>query len=273
MTEQIVELGAKNNALKWNKEDILRWKTDIDTRLENSTKRKYWRILRDFLDYYNIKIIEDMLHDKDIRMPQVPPKEIFTLDEETIWKIHDASFEIKGWPGEILRFVTLAYPFTGLRPSELRTLRYEDLDLDNWIFQVSTPKGEDSYGCKRSVGVPPILRESWTEFMKTRKKYLKRYGLPEDYEFLFPYRARYKLKGCWESKWNEMKRELNGISGIEFLWKDYRSSFCQMAIDKGANLQAVSKVMGHQTTRTTESYYGRIRDMDAIKEIDSVFNV
>lgn len=37
--------------------------------------------------------------------------------------------------------------------------------------------------------------------------------------------------------------------------------------------QAVSKVMGHKTTRTTESYYGRIRDMDAIQEIERVFGI
>ena len=44
-----------------------------------------------------------------------------------------------------------------------------------------------------------------------------------------------------------------------------------MAIDKGANLQAEVMVMGHKTMRTTESYYGRIRDDDAIHEIERVF--
>jgi site-specific recombinase XerD len=66
-------------------------------------------------------------------------------------------------------------------------------------------------------------------------------------------------------------QKVNGThSGINFRWKDYRSSFCQMAIDKGAELQAVSKVMGHSTTATTESYYGRIKDTDAIREIERV---
>jgi len=46
-----------------------------------------------------------------------------------------------------------------------------------------------------------------------------------------------------------------------------------MAIDKGANLQAVSKIMGHKTTKTTESYYGRIKDMDAVNEIERVFGI
>ena len=72
-------------------------------------------------------------------------------------------------------------------------------------------------------------------------------------------------------KSNEIKRKINIHAGIYFRWKDYRSSFCQLAIDKGAELQAVSKVMGHKTSATTESYYGRIRDMDAILEIERVF--
>ena len=53
--------------------------------------------------------------------------------------------------------------------------------------------------------------------------------------------------------------------------KDYRATFCQLAIDKGADLQAVSKMMGHNTTVTTETYYGRIQDDTAIQEIERAF--
>jgi len=244
---------------------------DIDQRLDYATKSKYWRILRDFLDFYKVTIIEDILQAKEIRMPQVPPKEIIALEEETIWKIYQSTLEIEGWKGDVLRFLTMAYPYTGLRPSEMRTVHYKDIDMETWTFQVSIPKGAELYGIKRTVGIPPIIQKEWAWFMKIRKYFLQNNGLPEDFQWLIPYQRKHKIT-CWpEGRWNGIKRELNRLSGISFRWKDYRSSFCQMAIDKGANLQAVSKIMGHKTTKTTESYYGRIRDDDAIHEIERVF--
>ena len=60
-------------------------------------------------------------------------------------------------------------------------------------------------------------------------------------------------------------------AGIKFKIKDYRSTFCQWLIDKGAQLEAVSKIMGHKTSVTTESYYGRIGNDTAISEIERVF--
>jgi integrase len=57
------------------------------------------------------------------------------------------------------------------------------------------------------------------------------------------------------------------VSGIKFKFKDYRSSFTQIHIDNEEQVQAVSKVLGHGSTKTTEKRYGRIRNSAAMKEI------
>jgi integrase len=270
ITKKIVELGAEDSVFQWEKEDILKWKQDCEMRLDYATIRKYWHVLRDFLNFYNIKIIEDMIRKKEIRIPSVPSKEISTLDEKTIWKIHKSTHEMEGWEGDVARFATIAYPFTGLRPSEFRTLLFADINTRDWTLTVSTPKGAELYGIKRTVGIPSIIRNEFTRFLEARKRYLTSVRINENFKWLIPYKARYG-HSCWtEGKWNELKRTINAVSGNNFRWKDYRSSFCQMAIDKGAILQAVSKVMGHKTTTTTESYYGRIKDKDAIREIERV---
>ena len=57
-----------------------------------------------------------------------------------------------------------------------------------------------------------------------------------------------------------------------FRLKDFRPTFCQTAIDNSASLSAVSKVMGHSTTSTTEMYYGRIGDKTTINEVIAAFS-
>jgi integrase len=270
ITKRIVELGAENSVLKWEKEDILRWRRDCETNLGYATIRKYWHILRDFLNYYNVNIIEEMIRKKEIRVPSVPPKEIITIDEKTIWVIHRSTYEMQGWEGDIARFATIAYPFTGLRPSEFRTLLFSDINIRDWTLTVSTPKGAELYGIQRTVGIPSIIRDEFARFLEARRKYLASAGINENFQWLIPYKAWGKYSHWPEGPWNDLKRTINVVSGNRFRWKDYRSSFCQMAIDKGAELQAVSKVMGHSTTATTESYYGRIKDTDAIREIERV---
>jgi integrase len=271
ITRRIVELGAEDNVFEWKKQDILRWKTDGDETLSTATLRKYWRILQDFLNFYNIEIVEDMVRRKEIRLPKNLQKEITTLDEKTIWAIHRSTHRMEGWEGDIARFVTVAYPFTGLRPGELRTMLFSDVNTQDWTLKVSTPKAAELYGMKRTVGIPSLIREEFARFIEARRKYLTSIGIDERIQWLIPYKARKGYSHWPEGKWNEIKRRINSISGIRFRWKDYRSSFCQMAIDRGAELQAVSKVMGHRTTSTTETYYGRIKDMDAIREIEGVF--
>jgi len=44
-----------------------------------------------------------------------------------------------------------------------------------------------------------------------------------------------------------------------------------MLIDRGVRLQSVSKTIGHKTTKTTEQYYARIRDVSTLKQINGVW--
>ncbi len=48
--------------------------------------------------------------------------------------------------------------------------------------------------------------------------------------------------------------------------KSFRDTYCQMNIDMNpANLSAVSLTMGHSTTKTTESHYGRIKQESSLE--------
>ena len=124
---------------------------------------------------------------------------------------------------------------------------------------------------KRRIGILPALRPAFEVFLKERKTFLEAHGETEQFEALIPYNG---IRGIdyWSSQvLTRLKAEIEERAGIKFKIKDYRASFCQIAIDLGAELPAVSKIMGHSTSTTTERYYGRIRDDTAIKEIERAF--
>ena len=54
---------------------------------------------------------------------------------------------------------------------------------------------------------------------------------------------------------------------MRFKWKDFRSTFCQRSIDNGAKVESVSVLLGHSSTKITETYYGRIRNDKAMEEV------
>lgn len=269
----IESLGASDNPASIDEKHIyafLGWMEK--TALENESKRKLLRFLRDYLSFHGNDIIHKMLSSKRIRMPGTISKEIRSLPIETVKAIHEPTKLFDGWEGSIARFITLAYPYTGLRPSELRTLKFRDVDLATWTLVVSHPKGEDRYGKNRRIGILHPLRTALMNFLYERKVYLEEHGYNENEEPLIPHIGKKGLSYWTHQQFLLIKANIECVSGIRFKLKDYRASFCQYAIDQGADLQAVSKVMGHKTTMTTESYYGRIRDDAAIAEIERVFS-
>jgi len=272
MMDVMVQLGAPESPLNIAQKDILNYLVWMDKqKLSSATQQKYIQYLRDYLQFYDNDLITPMTTKNLIRLPQTPLKEIKTLSKETIAKIHDSTKDMDGWEGIVARFITLAYPYTGLRPSELRTMEYKDINLTNWTLVVSHPKGEGRYGLHRRIGILPPIREAFTEYLAERKQFLIEHGLTEDFEALIPYSGRDGI-GYWpHQKMIDLKSVIERKAKIKFKIKDYRSSFCQLAIDLGADLQAVSKAMGHKSSNTTEHYYGRIRDDSAIAEIERAF--
>lgn len=57
-----------------------------------------------------------------------------------------------------------------------------------------------------------------------------------------------------------------------FSLKTFRASFCQMNIDRDPSLISdVSYAMGHSSTRTTDAFYGRIKQDQALERIQRVW--
>lgn len=267
------DIGASESPHKITEKDVFAFVEHLNKmNIKNSTRVVLLRYLKDYLSFFGNDVVTLLLSRRQIRFPSDPPPEIRSLTEETVLQIHKATQLMDGWDGDIARFITLAYPYTGLRPSELRTLKYEDVDIETWSFRVSKPKGAGLYAEYRRVGILPDLRPAFMNFLEARKTFLENHGLPETYEALIPYEGRYGITYWPLNRLNGLKKEIVRLSGIKFKLKDYRPTFCQLAIDRGADLTAVSKIMGHCNTSTTETYYGRIRSDVAILEIERAFS-
>ncbi|MBA3045789.1 MAG: site-specific integrase [Euryarchaeota archaeon] len=265
-------LGIPHNPANVTSRDVIIFLDWMDAKkVGNAHKRRLMRYLRDYLAYYDNDIVSLMIAKKQVRVPAEISKDIRSLTLETVQFLHEVTKNMAGWDGTVARFITMAYPFTGLRPSELRTLRYMDLDQADWTIRVSHPKGEGVYGQNRRAVILPQAIPAFKEYLQERTEYLREHGESVNFESLIPYNGREGLTYWGTSQLNILKIEIEKLAGIKFKIKDYRATFCQLAIDKGADLTAVSKMMGHKTTVTTETYYGRIRDDSAIRELRRAF--
>jgi integrase len=186
-----------------------------------------------------------------------------SLSEAQVSELLTATERIEGWTGDVAKFVISIYAYTGLRLSELRRAKREDLDTKVWALKVSHPKGEGSYGQFRIVPIPSPIRSIVEQFLGARSVMLARKGLLE-VEPLIP-----RMNGDPNSYYSAnhfetISRQMREASGIDFDFRTLRRTYGQTLLNKGVQLQSVSLMLGHATTRTTETYYCR-QDMNSAK--------
>lgn len=108
-------------------------------------------------------------------------------------------------------------------------------------------------------------------FLRTRSARLDKKGIVSC-EPLIPACHSRKPNYYAASALRILKKEVEMRSGIQFRWKDLRASYAQMLIDRKARIETVSKALGHQTTKTTEIWYARIKDTSVHEEINALWD-
>lgn len=155
----------------------------------------------------------------------------------------------------------------GLRTFEMQNSLVDNLDLSKRLITVVTVKGGGTYGAPRTV---PLLPAS--------VPLLRRYVALKDKQpptvasspYLFPNSA---TGGPVTTNSHRVgKSKIEASAGFSFDFRILRRSYAQQLIDSDAPLSAVSVVMGHLTTVTTERAYARMRGDTAIKQIQEVIN-
>ncbi len=253
--------------LQWMKER----KTSNGIGLKPATQANYLAYLAELLLHVENPVMERMRALHHVRFPQKISPEIRTLSEAKVEQIRSELKSMPGWNGEVARFMVAMYAYSGLRRSELRRARLQDLDIDQWKILVAHPKGETRYAPE---GIAPILqpaRQTVLDFLKARERLLKENGVT-GCEPLVPRVYKDGKVDYWtDGMWGGLKDKAQRHAGIPFRVQYLRATFGQMCKDRGASIESVSKALRHRSTKTTELYYARIRSEDAFRELEDAF--
>ncbi len=183
--------------------------------------------------------------DSLIRMPRFPvsklsPKEIIWLARDQQLKVHEF---ISPWHTPIFDFIMI----TGCRPSEACNLKRTDIDRVRGIFAFKDTK-------TRSITSLPITPEIDKTFaFRGNVEHLER--------VFFTSRGNKYLRQTLDKIWSNANKEANKVHGIPVvnLYTGNRHSFARQRANEGYQMELISKVLGHSSTRTTEKYYVRYK--------------
>lgn len=270
---------STTNPAKFRQEDIaqllIRWQTRIGRRggpLDVASQAKYLSQLEGLMEWHGNAVLTEMRRRK-LRLPKATPKTIEVLNAADLAKLRLAADGMDGWSGSVARLVVALLPYSGLRRKELRLARRQDFDTRRWRILVAHPKGEGSWAAPDYATILPPARQTVEDFLAEREAFLRSAGL-EDHEALIPFRWRDGTMGYWpDAMFGKLKADLEAGSRVRFSLKTFRATFAQMAKDRGVQIEAVSRALRHQNTKTTEQYYARIRADDAFSELEHAFLV
>jgi integrase len=239
--------------------------------LRPATKEHYFGFLINLLRWVGNPVLDEIKTPSFMRFPRKVPTEVSSLSEEALLHIRSALSDMPGWEGSVARFMVSMYAYSGMRRSELRLARIQDLDTRNWRIVVVHPKGD---GVWASAGTALILRPARPDilrFIVERKEYLAYHDVSEC-EPLVPKAWCGGIVEYWsDAMWGKMKADAEEWAGTRFRIQDLRATFAQMCMDRGASIESVSRALRHRCSRTTELYYARIRPEKAFQELEGLF--
>jgi integrase len=263
---------------KLTRDDIaafMEWMRNRRTRhsisLAHGTQANYLDYLNGFLRFENNGVIDQMRKLHYVRFPQKVSVDVRVLSESRVEEIRSKLRTMQGYEGAVARFMVAMYAYSGLRRSELRRARLEDLNIDTRTIVMAHPKGEGSWAVVAPAWILQPAREPVVEFLAARNRYLADAGI-KSCDALVP-KVTDGVADYWtDGMWGKVKAKAEEWSGIRFRIQTLRATFGQMCIDWGGRPDAVSRALRHKTTRTTELYYARIRPDHAFRLLDQAYD-
>ncbi|MFI5323998.1 MAG: tyrosine-type recombinase/integrase [Thermodesulfobacteriota bacterium] len=195
---------------------------------ELSTLRQIYNLAKRWRKFFgeNPVSIAGLLPEENIQ------ERILTLEEEE---------KLLSFSNDHLKPIIITALSTGMRKSEILTLRWTNIDLESGVITIEQTNTKNKK--MRRVPISSSLRTLLIE--------LKLKGGGNEFVFLSlagtPYKNHESLKGAFERVC-----EKAGIAGFRF--HDLRHTAATRMIERGASIVAVSKILGHSDLKMTMRY-------------------
>lgn len=154
---------------------------------------------------------------------------------------HEEQKRLLDSTNEYLRPVIIFALNTGMRKSEILTLKWSNVDLETGI--ITLEKTNTKSKKLRRIPINTVVRKLMLE--------LKLKGKGSEYVFLSSKGIPYKKEGSLRQPFLGALRRA-GIEGLRF--HDLRHTAATRMIESGASIVAVSKILGHEDLKTTMRY-------------------
>jgi len=193
------------------------------------------QVSRAALRFLYVRVLKQRWFDDEILPPKRHPKLPTVLSAEEISRILDATRNLKHWT------ILATLYATGLRVSELRFLKAEDIDKERMVLHVRHGKGQ----VPRDLSLSPVLLERLRIYWRWRK--------PKDW--LFPSRQNHP-NPISDKSLRVLCANAGRRAGIKKHVHPhvFRHSFATHLLDAGADLRTIQVLLGHADIRTTARY-------------------
>ena len=270
MERRIIELKEKNkistmSPKSMTEEDVRTYILHCREILAQSDMVHEVNALRNLLLFAGNHAVDVCMNHNPGLKPRNKPSRKSSIDEETYQRILRRSSQIDPTDFPMVRAYALVLLCinAGTRNKEIRLANVEDLDVANWVLHIVHVKGENSYGQEREVPIPPEIRQLVRNYLLGREKALV--DKNRDSHALFP--SAGSVDGyCSGNTLRNYKTMVERDLGIKFDLRQCRRTFGQRYLDRDLDIESVSVLMGHSTTRMTETFYSRRRLDSAMKK-------
>jgi integrase/recombinase XerD len=137
--------------------------------------------------------------------------------------------------------------YTGLRPSDIKDITVDDIDLSTKSFQYYSPKSEEYF-------IVPI-HDELVKVLSNRINEVKDGRLLE-----------YSHTRNMGNAFSRYLEELD-LKDKKYNLRTFRKTFISLAYEQGIELAMVSTLVGHKKIQTTQQYYNKIGLHQKTKEL------
>lgn len=259
VAKQIAGTFGRRPLVSVRPSEVQAWAAEISRKQSAATARHSLGVLRRVFDH---AVRDGAIHRNPaagIRLPKVQGNDPRPLTHDELWQLADHLNERRD------RILVLVAGYCGLRWGELAALRWADVDLGRRNLRVArayseeAPRGEMSSvkdHQARTVPIPAIVSEELARFRADHK--------PD--ELVFPSANRTPLRN------RNFRRDVfdDAVDALELdiTPHNLRDTAASLAIQAGASVVAVARLLGHESAATTLNHYAGLFPSD----LDDVAN-